>query len=90
MVRIGLQGRFGLGLFRAVLPHADVMRDAQRGDVEVRNNCPGIHWNLHEPLVEVVRARAKCSTTKLSPSARIVMAGLPAMLSVRQGQALRL
>jgi hypothetical protein len=90
MVRIILEGRFGLGLVRAVLPHRDVMRDTQWWNIESRNNWAGIHGNLHEPLVLVVRACAKCSITKLSPSARIVTAGLPATLYARPGWALPL
>jgi hypothetical protein len=51
MVGVGLQLRFVPGLRRAVLLHANVMRDTQRGDVESRKTCPGVHWNLCEPLV---------------------------------------
>jgi hypothetical protein len=64
---MGLQGRFGLSLFRAVLRHADVMRDAQRGNVEARNNCLGIHCEpTRGARSGYTRAYAECSTTKLA------------------------
>jgi hypothetical protein len=47
MVRIGLQVRFGLGLFPAVLHHTHVVSDTERGNIESRGNYARVHGDLY-------------------------------------------